>query len=61
MPYHSWERSANEPIRKYILLKAEFDGVSEVHITEIEWQLSNRPSKSLGGFALSIYKFSNLH
>ena len=51
MPYHSWERGANENrnglARQYIPKGSDFDLYSEENIAEIEWKLNHRPRKSL--------------
>ena len=52
LPYHSWERGANENtnwlIRQYIPKGTDFSKLTDKMIEEIEWKLNNRPRKSRG-------------
>ena len=52
LPYHSWERGANENtnglIRQYIPKGTDFSKLTDKMIEEIEWKLNIRPRKSLG-------------
>jgi IS30 family transposase len=50
--YHSWERGTNENtnglIRWYLPKKTDFAKVSEMEISNIEYELNTRPRKRLG-------------
>ena len=62
LPYHSWERGANENmnglIRQYLPKGVSFEGVTEAYILQIQQQLNNRPRKSLGYLTPKEYAFA---
>ena len=51
-PYHSWERGTNENtnglIRQYFPKKTDFSKVTNKDVMIAEWEINNRPRKSLG-------------
>ncbi|MDP3965197.1 MAG: IS30 family transposase [bacterium] len=50
--YHSWERGTNENtnglIRHYFPKRTDFTMIPESELSQVEWELNNRPRKRLG-------------